>query len=295
MAEWNCRKCIVFGKTYNSVKEATEETYDKKKCRCEICNRVISKSQWYQWCQRYLEENDGHIICHGCKSKEIINEYNNSDKHFEDLSKRDKEAWKDTKYRKKMTKVLTDNYYKQIEDPNSNFNKARHERAVSEENIERLLSIAPNQMPHDEFFDENPRMYFELYRDKCQDTETFVYIGDLYRGRNAYRSYRQLDGKDYLKIGITTDIVARKNYKQQPSGVKKYHTIRKFPNRRQAALCEYLLIENFCEIGEAASIKYQKKIIKFIKEFNYNKEKYRIKKYLEIYYPEDLHKKKKQK
>ena len=104
MAEWNNKKCIVFNVEYDSIKEAQEKSYDIKKCRCEKCNKLISYSQWYQWCQRYLDKNNGHIICHNCKNKTQFDNYNNSQKHFDDLSKRDKEYWKDDKYRKKKIK-----------------------------------------------------------------------------------------------------------------------------------------------------------------------------------------------
>ena len=290
MAEWNNKKCIVFGIEYNSIKEAQEKSYNKKKCKCEVCGKQITYEQWYQWCQRYLLANNGRIICHNCKSSENRIEMNK--KYHNELSERmstmNKNNWKNDDYREKKNKESSKRLLEARKDPNSSIMIGLNKYLHSKENTNKLLELIPKQMPHDEFFSENPRMYFELYRMNCQNKDTYFYIGDLYKGRNTYRSYKKLDGKSYFKLGITTNINARKKFAKKDSGAKKYHILRKFPNRRQAALCEYLCIEKFCIIGEASKIENLQKVKVFVKNFKYDRYKWMIEKYLKIYYPEDL-------
>lgn len=125
----NCRKsrpCTVFGVEYSSVKLAAKESYDPDKCKCEVCGKVISESQWLQWCQRYLNENDGHIICHSCKSSTVRKSLNkrDHDKLSAMISERNKKNWQDPEYRKRMTDKASASFQKMVESSNGNWEDA---------------------------------------------------------------------------------------------------------------------------------------------------------------------------
>jgi hypothetical protein len=110
----------------------------------------------------------------------------------------------------------------------------------------------------------------------------------MYSGLDSNKSYRGLDGNEYFKLGISSNIKARKYFYNLNNGVDNYITLREFPNRRQAGLCEYLASLKFATIGEACPIENKEDYINFVYNFDYDKEKELIRPYLEKYYPEDL-------
>lgn len=119
----NSRECIVFGKTYPSVKAAAEATYNPEICRCKDCGKVFSKNQWYQWCQRYLDQNDGDIICHSCLSSKIRLELN--DRDHEQLSQatteRNLKNWQDPEYIKQRSLQQSEIAKRMWADPEERF------------------------------------------------------------------------------------------------------------------------------------------------------------------------------
>jgi len=104
------KPCTVWGTTYKSVKEATEMTYNPDVCKCEKCGTPFTKDQWYQWCQRYLDENNGHLICHSCKSSDVrilLNE-----QYHDDISQQTRDRnlknWQDPEYREKHAQITAE-------------------------------------------------------------------------------------------------------------------------------------------------------------------------------------------
>jgi len=254
---WYCtmsRKVSVNGITYDSIAEATNKLFNETLCKCKLCKSPINYKSLYQRIQDSTFTSYDDLICNECNKTIFANN-------------------------------VSDYLVNAHSNPNSGFNTIEFREYKSKLFKEQLSKCKTYDSC--EFGNIDLRLAKELYRYNCNhEAPTCIYIG--YIDKNS--PYMGLNSDKYFKIGITSDVTRRGNWGGVPSGISKYQVLREFPNRRQAALCEYLSIKTFGvnDISEAAELSNLHSYESYVLNFNYDKEKIIIKDYLLKYYPNDL-------